>query len=295
MNTPEIKFWNREQGRLETEQVYGDQIVRWLYETSYGQKIAERFLTRKIISKAYGFYQDSRLSQKAIAPFIQNFKIKMSEYENEHFKTFNDFFIRRFKPNVRPFAKSSSMPAFAEARYLAFEKIIADQKYPVKGDHLSAQALLDSEKLAEPFIGGPLLIARLCPVDYHRFHYPDDGTTNKTYRIEGTLHSVNPLALKYKSDIFCTNERHISILETTNFGKLAYIEVGAMAVGKIIQTHPSDQPYKRGDEKGYFLFGASTVILMGEPGRWKPDGDIIEQSKQNRESFIKLGSQIGSN
>ena len=111
------------------------------------------------------------------------------------------------------------------------------------------------------------MIARLCPVDYHRYHYPDAGRTLAHYPVHGKFHSVNPAALRYSDAIFATNERYVSILDTENFGKLAYIEVGAMMVGKIVQTHPTDQPFRRGDEKGYFLFGASTVIVLGQPRR----------------------------
>src|SRR6185437_6713 len=106
-----------------------------------------------------------------------------------------------------------------------------DQTFPVKGAHLQPEVLLGRADVARAFEGGSLLIARLCPLDYHRFHYPDDGRTWDSYRIHGKLHSVNPLALKYRSEIFFTNERQVSLLETRHFGRIAYIEVGAMAVG----------------------------------------------------------------
>jgi phosphatidylserine decarboxylase len=129
------------------------------------------------------------------------------------------------------------MPAFAEARYLAFESIHEDQVFPVKGGFLSAESLLGSHEKAAPFVGGPLLLARLCPVDYHRYHYPDAGRTLDAYTIQGQLHSVNPVALAQRGEIFIRNERRVSILETQHYGKLAYIEVGALCVGKIIQSY----------------------------------------------------------
>jgi phosphatidylserine decarboxylase len=290
-----IVFWNRTEKREETELVYGDAGIKLLYGTYPGQKLADWFLSGRLVSKAYGSYQASRMSRRKVAPFIQAFQIPMEEYEGESFATFNDFFIRKFKPGKRVFAAElGRMPAFAEARYLAYERITPEQLFPVKGKHMSAESLLGGSKLAREFEGGPLLLARLCPVDYHRYHYPAAGTTLAHYRVPGKLHSVNPAALRYKDEIFATNERYVSVLETRDFGKLAYIEVGAMMVGKIVQTHPEDRPFARGDQKGYFLFGASTVIVLGQPGAWKPDADLLEQTERERETLVRLGDAIAS-
>jgi phosphatidylserine decarboxylase len=108
------------------------------------------------------------------------------------------------------------------------------------------------------------------------------------------LHSVNPIALKQRSKIFITNERHVSILETKHFGKLAYIEVGALCVGKIVQTHKESEPFSKGDEKGYFLFGGSTVILIGQAGRWNLDEDLLLKTRQNQETLVRLGEPIAT-
>lgn len=295
MSKPEsITFWNRAQRREETEQVYGDAFVRLLYGTAPGQLAADLFAGRAL-SRAYGALQASPLSRRKIQPFIRKFRIPMEDYEDPGFRSFNDFFIRKFKPGKRPFAaEPDRMPAPAEARYLAWERVAPEQVFPVKGHHLSARAILGREDVARGFEGGPLMIARLCPVDYHRYHYPDDGRVLEHYRVDGKLHSVNPLALKANSEILATNERYVSILETRNFGKLAYVEVGAMCVGKIVQSHPWDRPFARGEEKGYFLFGGSTVIVLGQPGKWRPDSDILEQTARSRETYIRIGDGLAS-
>ena len=184
-----IVFWNRAEKRNEIEQVYGDAMIRMLYGNKVGSKVADLMAGRGL-SVAYGALQSSSISRRKIAPFIQKFKIPMEQYEDPGFKSFNDFFIRKFKPGMRAFAKSpSQMPAFAEARYLAWQSVRGDQVFPVKGEYLSAQALLEREDVARQFVGGPLMIARLCPVDYHRFHYPDAGRVIEHYRIAGKLHS----------------------------------------------------------------------------------------------------------
>jgi phosphatidylserine decarboxylase len=293
--TQSIVYWNRAKKAEETEQVYGDAGIRFLYGTFPGQKLADWLLCTRPVSQAYGAYQASGFSRSKIKPFIETFKIPMEEYEDPGFATFNDFFIRKFKPGKRVFARDAGrMPAFAEARYLAWERVEQDHLFPVKGRFMTAEMLLGGPEHARDFEGGPLMIARLCPVDYHRYHYPDDGKTLVHYPVRGKYHSVNPVALKYKHEIFATNERYVSILETRGFGKVAYIEVGAMMVGKIVQTHPVDRPFKRGDEKGYFLFGGSTVIVLGQPGAWKPDTDILEQTARRRETYIQLGDALAS-
>jgi len=298
-SSSEIIILNRESGNLEKERVYGDLFVKFLYQSAPG-RLVENFLSENWVSKLYGLYQGSVLSHHKIQKFIQDFQIDMDEFiGQDEYKSFNDFFVRKFKNGKRIFSHDpNSLSAFAEARYLGFDKIDLNQTYPVKGKELTGESLLAHTDLAECFHEGPILIARLCPVDYHRFHFPDDGVLKKFYEIHGQLHSVNPMALSSVSEIYIKNERQVSILETANFGKLAYIEVGALCVGKIVQTHQcfsnSDiKDFKRGDEKGIFLFGGSTVILLGEKNRWRPCKDILENTSKKREVLIKLGQAVG--
>lgn len=297
-NNHEIIFHNRQTGKLEKENVYGGSFVKLLYANKAGLKL-ERILAQKWVSSLYGHFQSSSLSKHKIEKFIADYAINMDEFEGRgKYQSFNDFFVRTFRPGARPFVPEQNvLPAFAEARYLGFEAITSEQVFPVKGNELSAEVLLAHQELAQDFMGGPLLIARLCPVDYHRFHFPDDGELLKFYEVSGALHSVNPLALKSVSGIFCGNERHVSILQTKNFGKIAYIEVGAMCVGKIVQTHPAfsgkNKSFKRGEEKGMFLFGGSTVVVLGEKGKWSVSPDILENTSNRREVYVKLGEELG--
>jgi phosphatidylserine decarboxylase len=287
----DIKFYNRETKEIEIEKVYGDKAVRWLYGSTLG-KLLTPLVCSSAISHFYGLFQSSPTSKKKIKPFIENFHINMDDYIEEDFASFNDFFIRKFKEGKRNYPiDPNSMGAPCEARYFAYEKIVPDLKIPVKGKYLTPENLIKNEKWNKYFKNGPVLLARLCPVDYHRFHYPDSGFTKDFYPIHGKLHSVNPIALKKHGTIFMENERRVSILETENFGKLAYIEVGATMVGKIVQTH-LDKSFKRGDEKGYFLFGGSTVIVIGEEGKWLPDADLLENTANNFETYVKLGNSL---
>jgi phosphatidylserine decarboxylase len=295
----DIKFYNRSTKNIEIEKVYGDKAVKFVYNHPVG-KLISGLASRSPLSKFYGYLQDSYLSRKKVRPFIKNFNIPIDQYlpgsvkaddARDSYKSFNEFFVRGLRPGARTFVSDGQMPAPADARYVGFESINDQEVYPVKGEFLRAKDLIGKSKYASEFENGPLFIARLCPVDYHRYHYPDAGSTLESYTINGKFYSVSPIALSAMPEIFIKNERRVSILETQQFGKLAYIEVGATMVGKIVQSFDEDSSYKRGDQKGYFLFGASTVIIVGEKGKWKPSLDIIENTKNNMETYIKLGDE----
>jgi len=259
-------------------------------------------IASKMFSRLYGNAQDSPKSAQKVPTFLKNFDIQIDQYQKGSFtenpietsyKSFNEFFIRKFQEGQRTFTPNDNeMGAFAEARYFGHESMSDDLKIPVKGSMLRAVDLIGDAELAKDFIGGPLMIARLCPVDYHRYHYPDHGKTLQAFTIPGDLHSVNPLALKYRQDIFIKNERRVAILDTEHFGKLVYIEVGATCVGKIVQSFDESKPFKKGDEKGYFLFGGSTVVLCGEKDKWMPSEDMLSNTKKGIETYIQLGDVV---
>ncbi len=294
----QIEYFNRNTQRVEVERVYGENALKWLY-TSFLGRFFSWFLTHPFPSRLYGHLQSSALSKRKIAPFIKNFGISMDDFlpsegrgPSDPYSSFNEFFIRRFKEGRRIFVQGEKLSAFSEARYFGHEFINAQTAIPVKGKFLTASQILNHPHWCPFFEAGSLLVARLCPVDYHRFHFPDNGKILDFYRIKGVLHSVNPLALKKRPDIFMMNERQVSILETENFGKLAYIEVGAVCVGKICQSFTGEN-FSRGQEKGYFLFGGSTVLVFGERGKWKPSQDIIENTQRGLETYLHLGTEAG--
>lgn len=301
MSSNEITYFNRAKQRIETELVYGDGAIKFVYDNFFGQMLAP-IIASKPISQLYGCYQDWSASKSKVPPFVDKFNIDLSIYKpgsitsekkQNSYSSFNEFFIREFEENARSFvANENTMPAFCEARYFGHQQVNNDIKFPVKGKLLNSDDLLGGSSWSQTFEGGPLLIARLCPVDYHRYHYPLAGKTLDSFQIKGQYHSVNPLALKSKPEIFIINERRASILETEKFGKLAYIEVGAAMVGKIIQSHDETTAHKQGDEKGYFLFGGSTVVLLGEKGKWSPSDDILNNTKDGIETYLQLGDEV---
>lgn len=288
-----IRYWNRRRDREETELVYGDFGVRALYGNGLGFALTDRFLAGKFLSRIYGVYQDTERSARKIPDFISSFQIPMDDYESGPFRSFNEFFIRRFKPGKRPFPSVPQlMGAPAEARYLAYHSAESPLTMPIKGLRLDPLSVLGDLPDRERFRNGPCLLARLCPVDYHRFHFPDSGRIRHYHEERGKLHSVNPVALQRSPTLFLTNERQITVLDTDHFGQLAYVEVGALCVGKIVQSHALNQPYERGEEKGYFLFGASTVVVYGEAGKWEPEADLIRRTAEGIETLVELGSPV---
>ncbi|HTL11978.1 MAG TPA: phosphatidylserine decarboxylase [Bdellovibrionota bacterium] len=295
----DIEYWDRREGKSAKEAIYGERFMRWIYETPPGRLMTRAFLSRRPFSKAYGLLQSAPWSRRKIRPFIQRFSIPMDEYVDDGFRSFNDFFIRKFRPGARPIERSPSrMPAFAEGKYVAYAESNVTDSYPLKGTQVPVSALLGERGEREGWTarleGGPLMIARLCPTDYHRYHYPDDGRTLDSYTVHGPLHSVSPIALGQKEDILFTNERRVAILETACFGLLAYVEVGAICVGRIVQSHDEKRPFKRGDEKGYFLFGGSTVVLLGEAKKWRPDSDLIAKTGEGLETAVRLGEGVAA-
>lgn len=289
-----LEIWNRAGKCAEAELIYGGGWMRAAYGTWWGRILLSLFLTRAWFSRFYGFFQNVWWSRGKIPGFVEKFGVRLDEFEDRKFRSFNDFFTRKFRPGARTFVSDPKrLPAPCEGRYLVYPFVYAGSELPVKGVWIDVDELVGSKEWVETFHGGPAFIARLCPVDYHRFHFPDNGKILDSYRLRGGLHSVNPLALAEKPNVLFTNERTVTILETENFGRLAYIEVGAMMVGKIVQTH-KDREFRRGEEKGYFLFGASTVIVLGTKGSFMFDSDLLLRSGQGVECFVRLGEGIAA-
>jgi phosphatidylserine decarboxylase len=217
----------------------------------------------------------------------------MSEFKPVAYQSFAEFFDREFKEGARRFpAEPGAMAAFAEARYFAWQKLDSRQQLPVKGHSLRAEDILNDAERARPFLGGPVFLARLSPVDYHHVHYFDDGETLAHDRLGHRLWTVNWHALQNEPRILMRNERLVSILTTQHFGRVAFVEIGALSVGRIVQVHPTDRPFERGTEKAVFRFGGSAIVVFGEAGAWRPSDDIVEHTQQNIETLVRLGEPI---
>lgn len=290
-----IKVYNRETKKYETEQVAGDTYLKWTYSSPVGMKLLELIVKKKLFSKLYGLFCDSKISKKKIPSFISDFGIDMSlcEKKSEQFGSFNDFFIRKL---TRPIDSAlGSLISPGDGKLLAYDNIDLNKLVQIKGYTYSFSKLIDDTSIASKFSEGTCLILRLSPTDCHRFYFIDNGRCEETRKIKGDYYSVNPIALKAVTELFCKNKREWSIFHSDNFGDVLCIEVGATCVGSIIQTYAPGKRVKKGDEKGYFKFGGSTTLLFFEKGRVKIDKDIIAQTNNGYETSVVIGERIGVN
>lgn len=291
-----IKYYNRKTKEYETEKVAGDKYLQWTYSSPAGMKFLELVIKKKLFSKIYGSFCDSKRSLSKVHSFIKDFDINMSECEKsiDEFESFNDFFTRRLKDNARPMDKNPDvLISPGDGRLLAFENIDLNRLVQVKGFSYSLNNLINDPGISEKYSGGVCLILRLCPTDYHRFHFVDHGVCEETIKISGDYYSVNPVALESIPELFCKNKREWSLFHSKNFGDILHIEVGATCVGSIIQTYTPDKSITKGDEKGYFKFGGSTTILFFEKDKVEIDRDIIEETNKGYETKVLMGETIG--
>lgn len=291
-----ITIYNRKTGNYEVEKVAGGALLNALYNTKAGKLGLELLVKRKIYSALTGFFCDTSLSKRNIAGFVKNFDIDLNECECrlEDFNSFNDFFARKLKKTARPFDKAGELLLSpGDGRLQAWDNINSASVLQIKGMSYSLAELLQNELLAKEYDGGTYAILRLCPVDYHRFHFFDSGVCSEPVKVKGEYYSVNPVALGKVPEVFCRNKREYSIYKTDNFGEVLYVEVGATSVGSIIQTYTPDSRQDRGSEKGYFKFGGSTVLLFFKKGKVIIDKEIIEHTANSIETRVLAGDTIG--
>lgn len=288
---PPIKFIDRESGILKTEKVAGEKWLVWLYNNPVGEASLWFLVKRKMVSSLYGDMMDRTASAEKIAPFVEEFNVDLSIAQKQQFGSFNEFFTRELKKNTRPIDTNYRVAVSpADGKLLAWENI-SDNDFIVKGYRFDVVSFLNDDLLAENYKSGSLVVIRLAPPDYHRFHFPVGGIVSKTIEIEGDYYSVNPIALREMVEIFCLNKREFAVIENPVFGKVIMAEVGATMVGSIIQTYQNGI-VKKGEEKGYFEFGGSTVVLLFEKGKIKIDEDLLNNTAKGLETSIKMGEQI---
>lgn len=287
-----IRYFHRYRQTLETESIPGHRWLQFLYDIRFGRLWLKLVFKRAWFSKCVSWWMNTRFSKSNIQPFAEKYAIDLNQFEKQpqEYKHFNDFFYRKFKPDFRPICKSSDTLCFpCDGRHLGFQKLSDAQKFFIKGNAFNLRQLLKDEALAEHFRNGTCVISRLAPVDYHRFHFPCDGIPNAARLINGFLYSVSPVALKGSWRIFGENKRWLTILQSERFGKIALIEVGACCVGSVRQTFTPESFVKKGDEKGYFLFGGSTVITLFEHGRIVLAKDLVDCTQKGLELYAHMG------
>ena len=287
-----IKYVDRESGQVRTEKVYGEQWLNWLYHNPVGEATLWTIAKRKIVSSVYGHMMEKPSSSDKIHPFIKEYGVDISIAQEQNFNSFNEFFIRKLKPQARPIIQDSlAVASAADGKVLAYENINNSDFY-IKGVRFNVESFLNNSELAKKYTDGSMIVFRLAPPDYHRYHFPVSGKVPEANtKIDGDYYSVNPLALREKAEIFWLNKREYGVIESPVFGNVVMVEVGATMVGSMLQSY-SGTSIKKGDEKGYFKFGGSTVVLLFEKDKIQIDQDLLLNTSNSLETTIKMGEQI---
>ena len=263
--------------------------LNFFYGNFFGRLLL-RPLISKPVSNLAALYMNSRWSKRKIDKFVDKNDINIYEYDDKKYKSYNDFFTRKVIPEKRPINTTKGVLISPCDSKLTAYKINEDLTLNIKGAYYSINSLIDKD-IINDYVGGYALVFRLSTDNYHRYCYIDGGSKGKNYHIKGVYHTVQPISLKHYN-FYKTNSREWTILNTNNFGKVIQVEVGALCIGRIKNNHEA-HVFKKGEEKGYFEFGGSTIVLLFKKNIIKLDEDIEENSKENIETNVKYGSRIG--
>lgn len=277
-----IFYRDRETGETKEEQVFGAKALKWVYGDSLFASLLCPLISRSpLFSHLYGTIQKMGWTKRKIKKFVTKYGVKEEEFETHSFASFNDFFIRKLKREARPIDSTLNGACIpADGRYQLFSKI---------GEVEKLKSLIPDPH----FQDWSVMLARLAPVDMHRFAFPCGGVPGKSEQIEGPLYSVNPLATRKNPWIYTQNRRTLTLFETPLFGKVLLLEVGATSVGTIHQTYQPGKSVEKGEEKGYFSFGGSALIHLFPPGSILFSEDLLKNTRDGFETLCKQGQHLG--
>lgn len=261
-------------------------VLRFLYNTIPG-RIVLKGLIQPPVSQAIGALLSTSPSKCLIQPFVRRNEIDLSRYEGAPYPDYNSFFSRGIRPDQLHIAEGLIAPC--DSKLTAYP-IGEDLVFRIKGSAYSLPEMLEDDALASEFSGGTCLIFRLEVKDYHRYCYFDDCEEISFKKISGELHTVQPVAI-HQFPVYHRNSREVTVMNTDHFGKAVQVEVGALCVGKIANHHRGGK-HLRGEEKGRFLFGGSTVILLVKNAQLDPE--ILENTQNDLETLVTIGEQIGN-
>ena len=283
-------IWRDRNGNIVPGDNGQDRFLEWMYGTAPGRCLV-RLMIQPWVSRSAGWLLDRRISALAVTPFIKGNHIDMTDFEQRKFRSFNDFFTRQVREGRRPVdMEPEHLIAPCDSKLTAYP-IGADSRFRIKGVDYTLEQLLRDGELARRFLGGTLLLFRLTVGDYHRYGYVDSGCLGREIHLNGVYHTVNPAAAG-RYPIYRENTREYTLLESDHFGTLLQMEVGAAMVGRIV-NNPGERMVQRGQEKGRFEFGGSTVIVLLQKDAAVIDEDILRNTREDAETVVRLGEKIG--
>ncbi|MBS6195994.1 MAG: phosphatidylserine decarboxylase [Clostridiales bacterium] len=284
-----MKYASRD-GRRWEETSFQDCFLKKMYGSVIGRRLI-KVLVHPAVSGLGGRVLDFSLSRFLIPGFVRRHGLHPNQWVKKEFSSYNDFFTRQLKEGQRPITGKEELLISPCDGKLSVYPITKEGRFVIKHTSYTAASLLRNRRLAKRFEEGYAFVFRLTVDDYHRYCYMDDGVKSSNYRIPGIFHTVNPAA-NDAEPIYKENTREYCLLHTRNFGTLLVMEVGALLVGKIHNYHGACRVH-RGQEKGRFEFGGSTVIVLCEQGKVSVDRDLLKNTRDGYETLVRMGEAIG--
>lgn len=278
------------QGKKVSNITNQDKLLSFLYTNIFGRMLLKPLIQPQV-SKLAGRYLSSAHSKWLISKFIERNEINMDIYEECDYSSFNDFFTRKIKPDSRPVPEDLDVLISPCDCLATVYPIQENTTFSIKNTEYTLRSLLRSPRLAKRFRGGYAYILRLTVEDYHRYLYSVSGKQSKNYHIDGTFHTVNPIANDYLP-IYKENTREYTVIRSKEFGDVLQMEVGALLVGKI-SNHKQSTVVTRGEEKGFFEYGGSTIVVLTQKGRVTPRSDLLTNSKNDYETKVLQAHPLG--
>lgn len=278
------------QGKKVSNITNQDKLLSFLYTNIFGRMLLKPLIQPQV-SKLAGRYLSSAHSKWLISKFIERNEINMDIYEDCDYSSFNDFFTRKIKPDCRPVPEDLDVLISPCDCLATVYPIQENTTFSIKNTEYTLRSLLRSPRLAKRFRGGYAYVLRLTVEDYHRYLYSVSGKQSKNYHIDGTFHTVNPIANDYLP-IYKENTREYTVIRSKEFGDVLQMEVGALLVGKI-SNHKQSTVVTRGEEKGFFEYGGSTIVVLTQKGRVTPRSDLLTNSKNGYETKVLQAHPLG--
>lgn len=293
---PSLVYYDRGLRRWRDERVYARGFLRWLYNTRSGGLLAPLVVGTAWPSRAWAAWQRTRWSRRRIAGFAEEMGIDLSESATpvEAFASFAEFFTRRLRPGRRPVcAEPGVCVAPADGKVLAYPRVEAGATFRIKRATFGLEALLQDAALAAAFAGGSMLVSRLGLADYHHFHFPDSGVPGPPRTVRGRYHAGGPYSAARLVPFYAENHRMVTVFDSDHFGRMALVEIGALTVGSIRQRFRPGVRVAKGEPKGVFELGGSTVVLLFPPGAVRLDAEICALTRWDLECYLRMGEAVG--
>eukprot|EP00297_Palpitomonas_bilix_P009578 CAMPEP_0113881806 /NCGR_PEP_ID=MMETSP0780_2-20120614/8586_1 /TAXON_ID=652834 /ORGANISM="Palpitomonas bilix" /LENGTH=339 /DNA_ID=CAMNT_0000868715 /DNA_START=283 /DNA_END=1299 /DNA_ORIENTATION=- /assembly_acc=CAM_ASM_000599 len=277
--------------------------LQFLFGTMLGRCIVltphfRSYLKRVTLEK--GWRYDAKESKAEIAEFISGYGIDTNDMEKplDEYETLNEFFYRRLKAEARPIAAKDDPAVLVspcDCRIHVFPTVTEAKTIWVKGKRFNIRNLTGSERAASVFENGSVVICRLAPTDYHRFHSPVQGVVGDDpfAWLGQEYYTVKKLAICTPLNVLTENKRLYFSIRTEVFGEVGVVIVGAAHVASIKMSKREGEEVKKGEELGYFAYGGSTVVLLFKEGAVQYDDDLLSNSKGGAETLIKMGDSLG--